>query len=102
MNATRTIKSVKAAGASLEVQNGELILTGAHLLDASALEQVKRQKSEIILALNGRTRLPRDMRLRGVIVEDERGGLAAISLPSFSGPTAPRWMAALCAPPRLR
>ena len=58
MSATRTIELVKAAGASLEVQNGELILTGANLLDAVALEQIKRQKAEIILALNGRTRLP--------------------------------------------
>ena len=84
MSATRTIESVKAAGASLEVQNGELILTGAHLLAASALEQVKRQKAEIILALNGRTRLPRDMRVRGVIVEDERGGLLVLSADRLS------------------
>ena len=34
MNATRTIEAVKAAGASLEVRDGELVLTGASLLDA--------------------------------------------------------------------
>ena len=84
MNATRTIESVRAAGASLEVRDGELVLTGASLLDAAALEQVKGQKAEIILALSGRTRLPRDMRVRGVIVEDERGGLLVLSADRLS------------------
>jgi hypothetical protein len=84
MSATRTIEAVRAAGASLEVQSGKLILTGASLLDAAALEQIKRQKAEIILALNGRTRLPRDMRVRGVIVEEGRGGLLVLSADKLS------------------
>jgi DNA-binding NtrC family response regulator len=34
MSATRTIESVRAAGASLEVRDGELVLTGASLLES--------------------------------------------------------------------
>ena len=84
MSATRTIEAVRAAGASLEVQGDALILTGASLLDAAALEQIKRQKADIILALNGRTRLPRDMGVRGVIIEDGSGGLLVLSADRLS------------------
>jgi hypothetical protein len=78
MNATRIIEAVRAAGASLELRDGELILTGASRLSAAALEQIKHQKAEIILALGGRTKLPRDTRVRGVILE-AGGGLLVLS-----------------------
>jgi hypothetical protein len=79
MNATRTIEAARAAGASLELRDGELFLIGASLLSETALEQIKHQKAEIILALSGRTRLPRGMRVRGVIIEDRDGGLLVLS-----------------------
>ncbi len=79
MTAARTIAAVRAAGASLYLRDGELVLTGRSLLSDAAREQIKAQKAEIILALSGRTKLPRDMRVRGVIVEDGRGGLLVLS-----------------------
>ena len=79
MTAARTIAAVRAAGASLDLRDGELVLTGRSLLSDTALEQIRNQKTEIVLALGGRTKLPRDMRVRGVIVEDGGGGLLVLS-----------------------
>lgn len=39
MSASRTIAAVRSAGASLEIKDGELVLTGRSLLSDAALDQ---------------------------------------------------------------